>query len=96
MHAEADNVRVSLSISKEYLCAAVEDDGKGFGSEHQDDSAKVKYGLSIMRERASEIGAQIEIASIEGKGSRVVLYVPVKGLENENENENESKSDVGR
>ena len=93
-HAEAENVRVSLSISKEYLCAAVEDDGKGFGSEHQDDNAKVKYGLSIMRERASEIGAQIEIESVEGKGSWVVLYVPMKGVGSGNANENES--DVGR
>lgn len=75
-HAEAENVTVSFSLAPEQLCATVEDDGKGFDIVRYDNEAKTKYGLSIMRERALEIGAQIEIESVEGKGSRVVFCVP--------------------
>ncbi len=91
-HAKAENVRVSLSISQEQLCASIEDDGKGFESEHENNHTKAKYGLSIMRERAFEIGGQIEIESVEGKGSRVVLYIPINGEERKSANE----SDVSR
>lgn len=75
-HAEAENVTVSFSLAPEQLCATVEDDGKGFDIVRYDNEAKTKYGLSIMRERALAIGAQIEIESVEGKGSRVVFCVP--------------------
>lgn len=86
-HAEAGNVRVSFSFAQEQLCAAVEDDGKGFAIEQHDSSTKTKFGLSIMRERAAEIGAQIKIESIEGKGSRIAFYVPLgeEGTKNANE-----------
>ncbi|GAB6174398.1 hypothetical protein JCM15765_38760 [Paradesulfitobacterium aromaticivorans] len=80
-HAEAANVRISFSLAREQLCATVEDDGKGFDMELHDNTNKTKFGLKIMRERASEIGAQIDIKSIIGKGSRIDLFVPIKERE---------------
>ncbi|MHB1404542.1 MAG: hypothetical protein ACYCV0_03010 [Desulfitobacteriaceae bacterium] len=46
-----------------------------------DNTNKTKFGLKIMRERATEIGAQIDIISIIGKGSRIKLFVPIKERE---------------
>lgn len=76
-HAEAQNVKVSFSFVQHELCAAVEDDGKGFDTLKNRSSIKTKFGLDIMRERASEIGGRVDINSVAGKGSRVLLCVPV-------------------
>ena len=77
-HAEADNVGISFSLTQEQLCATIEDDGKGFEFDKYDKCTKNKYGLNIMQERASEIGAQIDIESAEGKGSRIAMRIPMK------------------
>ncbi|WP_242987375.1 histidine kinase [Anaerobacterium chartisolvens] len=85
-HAEAENVRISCSLSQNQLCAAVEDDGKGFDIRQNHNAVKSKFGLDIMRERASEIGGQINIRTVEGKGSRISLCVPIEeGKKNANE-----------
>lgn len=78
-HADADNVYMGLSVSKEQLCVTVEDDGKGFNTEA--DMAN-RYGLNIMKERASDISAKIEINSAPAKGCRISLAVPLNGEEN--------------
>ncbi len=90
-HAEADNVSISVLLSQQVLHVEVEDDGKGFDPVLVSNGAGNTYGLSIMRERAYEIGAQLDIESSAGKGSRIRLCVPAKG----GETESEVKSDVG-
>jgi len=75
-HAEADNVYIGFKASKEQLCVTVEDDGKGF-----DIGADLtnRYGLSIMRERASEISAKVDLKSEPMKGCHISLTVPLDG-----------------
>ncbi len=85
-HSEADHVKISFSIAQEQLCVTVEDDGRGFDLNQHNSMTKTKFGLSIMRERALEIGAQIDIKSEEGKGSRVAFSVPINEEENTNAN----------
>lgn len=85
-HAEADNVLITFTATGEQLCICIKDDGKGFDAENQCIGEKNKFGLSIMRERAAEINAQISIKSTPGEGSSIILYLPVKG-ERKNENE---------
>lgn len=68
-HAEAAYVNIAFALTEEQLCASIEDDGKGFDrilADHQ-----TKYGLKIMQERASEIGAQVTIRSAIGQGCRI-------------------------
>lgn len=84
-HAEAENVSVSFSFVREQLCVVVEDDGRGFNPSANQDAVKTGFGLNIMRERALEMGAQIEIESTPGSGSRIVLRVPVREGEKGNE-----------
>ena len=91
-HAEAEHVKISFSIVQEQLCIAVEDDGKGFDIDSKSNSNKTKFGLNIMRERASEMGSHIDIKSIAEEGSRIAVIVPIK----EGERSDEKEIDVGR
>lgn len=80
-HAQAKNARISICLSQSTLSVAVEDDGKGFETERSSGERTKTFGLNIMRERASEIGAEIDIRSEQGKGSRIMLRVPIKQAE---------------
>lgn len=76
-HAKAKHVTVSFSIKEGQLKAAVRDDGKGYVAGQKQSLYKSRFGLDIMRERASEIGGQIRIESGIGKGSAILLEVPL-------------------
>jgi PAS domain S-box-containing protein len=86
-HAEANNVKISFSIAQEQLSISIEDDGKGFDVYQNNSITKTKFGLSIMQERALEIGAQIDIKSELGKGSRIAFSMHMDEEENTNGNE---------
>ncbi len=70
-HAEAREIRVSLSRRGESVVLEVDDDGVGFDV----DAPSSGHGLESMRERASAIGAVLELTRKE-KGTRVRLVVP--------------------
>jgi PAS domain S-box-containing protein len=80
-HAEANNVKIVFSIAQEQLCVTVEDDGKGFDMRSGINDTESKFGLKIMRERASEMDAQIDIQSILGEGSSITVIVPINEKE---------------
>lgn len=85
-HAQASHVRITFLIVTEQLCITIEDNGKGFKTIQSANCSKNKFGLSIMKERASEIGGHLEIKSIVGKGSKVICCVPFrKGVKKKNE-----------
>jgi PAS domain S-box-containing protein len=86
-HADAEQVKISFSYASEQLCATIEDDGKGFDIAKSDKESNSKFGLNIMRERAAEIGARIDIDSVVGKGSRIDFFLPLgKGEKDTDEN----------
>jgi PAS domain S-box-containing protein len=91
-HAEANNVKIGFSIAQEQLCVTVEDDGKGFDMRPGINYTESKFGLKIMRERASEMDAQIDIQSILGEGSSITVIVPI----NERRDSNADEADAGR
>lgn len=77
-HAEASYVKVSFLVGPEQLCITVEDNGKGFETDQCANASTNKFGLSIMKERALEIGGQVDIKSIAGEGSKVICCVPFR------------------
>lgn len=82
-HAEAGQVKIRVLLAKEQLIITVEDDGKGFDKAKLNCGPKTKFGLDIMRERASEIGLKIDIQSNVGKGTRIEFCMLLKeGREN--------------
>jgi signal transduction histidine kinase/putative methionine-R-sulfoxide reductase with GAF domain len=69
-HAQASHVTIEMAADGEGLALSVIDDGRGF------DPARVPaghFGVSIMRERAEAIGAQLAIGPFESGGTRVAL-----------------------
>ena len=74
-HARAREVWVEVQQSPPWR-VEVRDDGLGFddGRPLVDDETHV--GLRIMRERAQRIGATVEVASVPGSGTCVVLTLP--------------------
>ena len=57
----------------------VKDDGRGFepGAWWQD--SRDHFGLSVMHARAARAGGSLQIDSAPGRGTRVVLSVPLDG-----------------
>jgi signal transduction histidine kinase len=70
-HAGADVVKVTCTNGGP-LRVRIEDDGSGFDPQTVDETG---FGLVAMRERAAAIGAQLEIASVVGRGTSVEVRV---------------------
>ena len=75
-HSQASQVSISLERGCKQLMVVIEDNGKGFDDQNQK-SSRIKFGLNIMRERASEIGARLHIHTAEGAGCRIELVIPM-------------------
>ena len=75
-HANARRVWVEVQQTPQWR-VEVRDDGRGFapGTPPRDET---HVGLRIMRERASRIGATVDIASAPSGGTRVVLTLPAR------------------
>ncbi|MCM3217395.1 sensor histidine kinase [Niallia taxi] len=73
-HAKASNFDVQLLHREQYVILRVMDDGIGFDVE---ESKTGSYGLQNMQERAAEIGGQLKIVSLQQKGTRLEVKVPM-------------------
>lgn len=75
-HAHPTLVRLVLHYGPEGVQLSVSDDGRGFDPEVPHPSGESHWGLSIMRERALQIGARFSVSSGPGTGTRVELVIP--------------------
>jgi PAS domain S-box-containing protein len=77
-HARVHCVRIALASQDGQMRIVIQDDGKGFepGLFHGD--RRHGFGLQFMRERAEAIGGSLELHSAPGKGTEVLLVVPLK------------------
>jgi len=73
-HAEASSVIVRLHEEEGALILGVVDDGVGFDTSRSFDG---HFGLPNMRRRARTVGAEFEVQSAPGDGTRVMLTVPL-------------------
>ncbi|HSM56589.1 MAG TPA: GAF domain-containing protein [Candidatus Sulfomarinibacteraceae bacterium] len=77
-HAEAQRVSVTLAFGEAGVLLDVADDGVGFDPGADGIAGHGNsFGLSIMRERAAQIGADLEIESAPGAGTRVTVVAPL-------------------
>ena len=74
-HAGAREVWVEVQQSPPWR-VEVRDDGSGFDDSSALVDAEAHVGLRIMRERAQRIGAVVDVASVPGSGTSVVLTLP--------------------
>jgi signal transduction histidine kinase len=73
-HAEASQVTARLERSAKAVTLRVTDNGRGIRPEDQ--AARGHLGLTGMQERASMIGAALELSSTPGQGTTVLLRMP--------------------
>jgi PAS domain S-box-containing protein len=74
-HAQARRISIKLSVQGNSATINVEDDGRGI--DYAAVTASHGIGLAAIRERAELIGANIEIATEVGHGTRLTLSIPV-------------------
>ncbi|PLS17860.1 histidine kinase [Bacillus sp. M6-12] len=73
-HAEPSRITVKLELKKTHLMAVIKDDGKGFDSSIQKEGS---FGLIGMAERVELLGGELTIDSKPGKGTLVIIQVPL-------------------
>jgi signal transduction histidine kinase len=74
-HAKAERLWVNLESQDGVVVLEVEDDGVGIAS----DVVKQPHALGLlgMRERAAIFGGHVEIVGIHGKGTTVIVRMPI-------------------
>lgn len=72
-YSQCKNLDIQLKEYAQCLHLSIADDGIGFNEK----AVKRGNGLANMRERAAAMDAQINIASVPGKGTRIILDVPI-------------------
>ena len=82
-HAKADRVAVRLSITRGALTATITDNGVGFNvhAVSRDPEKWDHFGLRGILERARLVGGKAGIESKKGRGTRVVIEVPLVNKE---------------
>lgn len=86
-HAEAQQVVVSTSQSRDYFQVEVKDNGIGFEAATIDTKvvSSHAYGLFSIRERLSHLGGKMQVDSNQGKGTTITLEVPLTSRESTEE-----------
>ena len=74
-HSGCTDVAIDFEIANGVLKLRVRDDGKGFDTSQNGDG----HGLASMRQRAEDMGGQLEITSQSGRGTTVTLELPIAG-----------------
>jgi len=75
-HSGANTIEVSLSGSESGLHLEVKDNGSGFVRKENGYTNEGHYGLVGMKERAATIGAELEISTVPGRGTKVSVVLP--------------------
>ncbi len=78
-HARAENIIVNLTRKDDFLSITIEDDGTGFEYDKISvgEGGVGKLGLIIMNERAVQACGEFRVESRVGKGTRVIVEIPI-------------------
>jgi signal transduction histidine kinase len=72
-YSQASKIEINLLRQNHSLVMSIKDNGQGFDEQ----TIKAGNGLRNLRERAKEINGTLELRSAIGKGTEVVLEVPI-------------------
>jgi signal transduction histidine kinase len=76
-YADADSVRIELTVDDDAARLVISDDGRGFDPAIRERRLTEGHlGLSLVEELARDFGGSLVISSSEGAGTRVELEVP--------------------
>jgi len=72
-HSQATQISVSLERSNGNVIIRVEDNGVGFDPQDLPEGDRPHFGLKIMQARAARLGGKMEVHSLQGQGTQVLL-----------------------
>ena len=74
-HSGAKTVQINICHEDSKLVLSIEDDGKGFDTEKMSCDKVEEYGIGLlgMRERFASAGADFQVHSKEGKGTKLIV-----------------------
>ena len=76
-HAHARTIEAEIRYEEKRVRLRIRDDGIGIRESHLGEAGRAgHYGLRGMRERAAQIGAQLDVWSESGAGTEIELRVP--------------------
>ena len=75
-HSHAQHIRVRLAFSEAETRLEICDDGVGFALSPANNMGGL--GLASLKERSQKIGATLNIDSVPGDGTTIIVAVPVK------------------
>ena len=78
-HSGAAELSIHLRYEPAIVELEVRDDGKGGAQDAKASTLQGGFGMTGMRERASNIGGTLDVTSVEGRGTTVRLRVPAPG-----------------
>ena len=79
-HAQTKNAELTFNTHAETLIVILEDQGKGFNASKK----QAGIGLKNIKQRVASINGKLTIDSIPGKGTSVIIEVPIKTTLNGN------------
>jgi two-component system sensor histidine kinase DegS len=74
LHSQATQVILQIDSSSEGMRVSLEDNGKGFDVEK--DQEKGGMGLKVIRDRVQMLGGTMEVHSTVGQGTHVLFQIP--------------------
>ncbi len=78
-HALASGVEVHLFRDADAITLEVSDDGQGFNTALLNESRR--FGVLGMRERAQAYGGWVDVNSARGKGTTIMVSIPLRRVE---------------
>jgi len=78
-HAEARSVQISFEKRDHLMSVTIKDNGRGFEPQAAMKKGDGHFGLRFMHERAKQIGGSLRVESTPGKGTCVIVELPMEG-----------------
>ncbi len=79
-HASAGHAWITFrKPDGDRLELVIGDDGTGFDAAAVPDPARKSFGLASMRERVESLGGEMTLESQSGRGTRVIVVLPLRG-----------------
>jgi signal transduction histidine kinase len=80
-HSQARHAELSLVVEGDEATLSIEDDGTGFDPAQR--RGRGHFGLANLRDRAAGVGGSLTIGSEPGKGTRIIVRLPLQPTESE-------------
>ncbi|PRO65675.1 sensor histidine kinase [Alkalicoccus urumqiensis] len=77
-HSGADAIRVKLDVKDNLVTAVIKDNGRGFDLDQKKEGS---FGLVGMKERINMLDGKISIESSPGKGTLIIVQIPIDSEE---------------